>query len=145
VHELSAAGDDLGDLACLSNYRTGNLSSWKNREVLGMKQNIFREVSLKRLSSPEQLDQLIKVTSPKGWLALIALGLLLAGVIVWSFLGSISTKIAGQGILLNDGGVFSLTHDTSGQVLDIRFAAGDLVKKGDIIARNRTTATGGKN
>ncbi|ATW26576.1 NHLP bacteriocin system secretion protein [Candidatus Formimonas warabiya] len=100
-----------------------------------MKQNIFREVSLKRLSSPEQLDQLIKVTSPKGWLALIALGLLLAGVIVWSFMGSIPTKIAGQGILLNDGGVFSLTHDSSGQVLDVRFAAGDVVKKGDVIAR----------
>lgn len=100
-----------------------------------MEQNIFREVSLKRLSSPEQLDQLIKVTSPRGWLALVALGLLLAGVIIWSFVGSISTKIAGQGILLNNAGVFSLTHDTSGQVLDVRFAAGDKVKKGDVIAR----------
>ncbi|EHQ88919.1 NHLP bacteriocin system secretion protein [Desulfosporosinus youngiae] len=100
-----------------------------------MEQKIFREVSLKRLSSPEQLDQLIKVTSPRGWLALVALILLLAGVIVWSFAGSIPTKIAGQGILLNDAGVFSLTHDTSGLVLDVRFTAGDKVKKGDIIAR----------
>lgn len=100
-----------------------------------MEPKIFREVSLKRLSSPEQLDQLIKVTSPRGWLALVALILLLAGVIVWSFVGSIPTKIAGQGILLNDAGVFSLTHDTSGLVLDVRFTAGDKVKKGDIIAR----------
>ncbi|AET69244.1 NHLM bacteriocin system secretion protein [Desulfosporosinus orientis DSM 765] len=100
-----------------------------------MEQKIFREVSLKRLSSPEQLDQLIKVTSPRGWLALVALSLLLAGAIVWSFVGSIPTKIAGQGILLNDAGVFSLTHDTSGRVLDLRFAAGDKVKKGDVIAR----------
>ena len=100
-----------------------------------MEQNIFREVSLNRLSSPEQLDQRIKVTSPRGWLALVALGLLLAGAIIWSFVGSIPTKIAGQGILLNDGGVFSLTHDTSGQVIDVRFSAGDTVKKGDVIAR----------
>lgn len=100
-----------------------------------MGHNIFREVSLKRLSSPDQLDQLIKVTSPRGWLALIALSLLLAAVIVWSFVGSIPTKIAGRGILLNDGGVFSLTHYASGQVLDVRFVVGDKVKKGDVIAR----------
>jgi multidrug resistance efflux pump len=100
-----------------------------------MEQNIFREVSFNRRSSPEQLEQMIKVKSPRGWLALVALGLLLAGAIIWSFTGSIPTKIAGQGILLNDGGVFSLTHDTSGQVLDVRFSAGDKVKKGDVIAR----------
>ena len=100
-----------------------------------MTQNIFREVSLKRLSSPEQLDQLIKVTSPKGWLALLAVGLLLAGAILWGWTGSITTRITGQGILLNDGGVFSLNHDISGRVLDVRFTPGDMVNKGDVIAR----------
>ncbi len=35
---------------------------------------IFRKVALERLSSPEQLDQLLQVTDPKGWLALGALG-----------------------------------------------------------------------
>ncbi len=105
------------------------------KEVLSMKQSIFRDVSLKRLSSPERLDQLIKVTSPKAWLALMAIGLLLAAAIAWSFAGSIPTKIEGQGILLNDGGVFSLTHAVSGQVIDVRFTAGDHVKKGDVLAR----------
>lgn len=100
-----------------------------------MEQSIFREVSLKRLSSPEQLDQLIKVTSPRAWLALIALTLLLASVIVWSFLGSIPTKIEGRGILLNNGGVFSLKPHSSGQVSDVRFKTGDMVAKGDVIAR----------
>lgn len=100
-----------------------------------MKQSIFREVSLKRLSSPEQLDQLIKVTSPRAWLALIALSLLLASVIVWSFLGSIPTKIEGRGILLNNGGVFSLKPHSGGQVSNVRFKTGDMVAKGDVIAR----------
>jgi len=105
------------------------------KEVPGMKQNIFREISLKRLSSPEQLDQLMKVTSPKAWLALVSLGLLLASAIVWSFIGSIPTKITGHGILLNDGGVISLTHIASGQVIDLRLASGNRVKRGDVIAR----------
>ncbi len=100
-----------------------------------MEKNIFREVSLKRLSSPEQLDQIIKVTSPKGWMALVAIGLLLVSAIIWSFVGNIPTKISGKGILLNNAGVYSLTHDTSGQVIDLRFNAGNKVQKGDTIAR----------
>lgn len=100
-----------------------------------MKQNIFREASLKRLSSPEQLDQLIKVTSPRAWLALVAIGLLLASAITWGFTGSISTKIEGQGILLNNAGVYSIKSQSTGQVIDVRFKSGDLVKKGDVIAR----------
>ena len=100
-----------------------------------MSQNLFREVSLERLSSPEQLDERIKVTSPRAWLALIAIGCILLSAIAWGFLGSIPTKIDGYGILLNNGGVFSVQHHTSGQVTDVRFKLGDMVKKGDVIAR----------
>lgn len=100
-----------------------------------MSQSLFREVSLERLSSPEQLDELIKVTSPRAWFALIAMGGILMSVIAWGFLGSMPTKITGQGILLNNGGVTSVQHHTSGQVIDVRFKLGDMVKKGDVLAR----------
>ena len=100
-----------------------------------MSQGLFREVSLEKLSSPEQLDELIKVTSPRAWFALIAMGCILISAIVWGFLGSIPTKITGHGILLNNGGVTSVQHHTSGQVIDVRFKLGDLVKKGDVLAR----------
>lgn len=100
-----------------------------------MSQSLFREVSLERLSSPEQLDELIKVTSPRAWFALIAMCGILISAIAWGFLGSIPTKITGQGILLNNGGVTSVQHHTSGQVIDVRFKPGDMVKKGDVLAR----------
>ncbi|MDF2672251.1 MAG: bacteriocin system secretion protein [Clostridiales bacterium] len=100
-----------------------------------MSQDLFRKVSLDKLSSPEQLDELIKVTSTKAWFALMAIGCILISAIVWGFFGSVPTKISGQGILINNGGVFSVQHHTSGQVIDIRFKLGDMVKKGDVIAR----------
>ena len=100
-----------------------------------MSQSVFREVSLEKLSSPEQLDQLIKVTSPRAWFALIAISCILMSAIAWGFLGSIPSKITGRGILLNNGSVSSLQHQTSGQVIDVRFEVGDRVKKGDVIAR----------
>jgi multidrug efflux pump subunit AcrA (membrane-fusion protein) len=104
-------------------------------EVENMSQSLFREVSLERLSSPEQLDELIKVTSSRAWLALIAIGCILISAIAWGFFGSIPTKIEGHGVLLNNGGVFTLQHHTSGQVIDVRFKLGDMVNKGDVIAR----------
>ncbi len=98
-------------------------------------QGLFREVSLEKLSSPEQLDELIKVTSPRAWLALIAISCILISAIAWGFLGSIPTKIDGHGILINDGGVLYIKHHTSGQVIDKRFKVGDIVNKGDVLAR----------
>ena len=40
-----------------------------------MNEVLFRKVSLDRLSSPEQLDQLLRVTDPKSWLGLFAVGI----------------------------------------------------------------------
>ena len=37
-----------------------------------MQNKLFRKVALERLSSPEQLDQMMTVTSLRGWIALAA-------------------------------------------------------------------------
>src|SRR6187399_2567538 len=35
------------------------------------KEKLFRKIALERLSSPEQLDSLMRVITPKAWLALL--------------------------------------------------------------------------
>src|SRR4028119_517466 len=100
-----------------------------------MNSTIFRKVSLDRLSSPEQLDQLIQVTNPRGWITLTAFGALLSAAIAWSVLGSIADKVGGQGILIRTGGVLEVTALTSGQVVDVSFRVGDMVQDGQVIAR----------
>jgi predicted RecA/RadA family phage recombinase len=96
---------------------------------------IFRQVALERLSSPEQLDQLIRVTHPTGWAALFALGLLLLAAILWGLFGSIPTRVVGQGILLAPGGVNDVVSLASGQVVDIYFGVGDIIQAGQVVAR----------
>lgn len=98
---------------------------------------IFRKVALERLSSPEQLDQLMQVTTPKGWLALTALGALLATALVWGVFGAIPTEAAGEGILLRRGGVSSLVAAETGQVEEILAGVGDVIEKGQVVARIR--------
>ncbi|MBQ9881500.1 MAG: hypothetical protein IJM42_02690 [Synergistes sp.] len=52
--------------------------------------NIFREKSLKKVSSPESLNDYIRVTTPSVWIVLAALVVLLAGMLVWSIFGSVA-------------------------------------------------------
>jgi HlyD family secretion protein len=98
---------------------------------------IFRKVALERLSSPEQLDQLMQVTDPKGWLALSALGALLLTSLAWGVFGSIPTQTHGEGILLRQGGVSSLVAAENGQVEEILVGVGDVIEKGQVVARIR--------
>lgn len=62
--------------------------------------SIFRKESLERLSSPEQLDQLMQVVSPRSWLPLASLGGLVLLALAWSILGRIPITATGQGILV---------------------------------------------
>lgn len=97
--------------------------------------SIFRQVALERLSSPEQLDQLMQVTTPKGWLALLAVGGLLAAALIWSIFGAIPAQMDGQGILLRAGGVANIFVASDGQIKKIQVRVGDVVRVGEVVAR----------
>lgn len=58
-----------------------------------MQNQIFRAKSLERLSTPEQLDDYIRVSSPTMWLLLIAIIVLLTGVCVWGIFGRLETTV----------------------------------------------------
>lgn len=58
-----------------------------------MKDTIFRKKSLDRISSPEEIDDYMKVTSPSMWLVLVTIVLLLAAAIIWSITGRIETTL----------------------------------------------------
>lgn len=58
-----------------------------------MNQQLFRKSSIDRVSSPEQLNDYIRVTSPGVWLVLAAVIVLLMGACVWGIFGRLETKI----------------------------------------------------
>jgi HlyD family secretion protein len=101
---------------------------------------IFRKVALERLSSPEQLDQLVQVTDPRGWLALTGLGALLLAAVGWGIWGSIPSQAQGEGILLRQGGVSDLVSAANGQVSEVLVSVGDVIEKGQPVARIRQDA-----
>lgn len=100
-----------------------------------MPSEIFRKVALDRLSSPEQLDQLMQVTTPKGWAGLATLAVLMVVAGAWSITGSIPERVAGRGILLRSGGIFSVEAGSDGSVTDLSVRVGDVVTEGQVVAR----------
>ena len=84
------------------------------------RRNIFRKAALDRLSSPDQLDSLLSVTSPLSWLALLAaLGLLALGV-VWACLGTITTRVEGQGAVSIAETVEAILYVPADEVQQVR-------------------------
>lgn len=99
-----------------------------------MNTRIFRQVSLERLSSPEQLDQMLQVTSPRAWAGLVAIFVLLCAALVWGFKGTISTTAPGQGVIVRTGGVINVVTRGGGMVLSLNARVGDKIKANQVIA-----------
>lgn len=98
-----------------------------------MAAGFFRKAALEKLSTPEKLDQLIKVTSPKGWIALLTIAIALSVGITWSFFGNVKTKLNVVGVLLG-GKIHEVVATSQGQLISLNVNIGDTVNEGDVIA-----------
>lgn len=96
---------------------------------------LFRETALEQLSSPEQLDQALQVTNPKGWASLIAIWVLLGVVVVWSIVGVVPTKEEGKGILVSGGGLKLVVAPGAGRLTAIEVEVGDEIAVDQVVAR----------
>lgn len=81
-----------------------------------MNSGVFRKKSLERVSSPEQLNDYIRVSNPSVWLILGAVIILLAGVIVWGAAGALNTSIKTHAVWTDEGYVCYLTGDEAQKV-----------------------------
>jgi HlyD family secretion protein len=98
-------------------------------------QSIFREAAIDRLSSPDQLDQVVGVTRPMDWIAAAVAALAILALLVWSVAGAIPTRVAGDGIVMGAGGkVADAAASAGGRLRAVVVAVGDRVRLGQLIA-----------
>jgi HlyD family secretion protein len=101
--------------------------------MVTQKRDLFRKESLERLSSPERLDQLMQVVSPKSWLPLTALGSLVLVALTWGIYGRIPITVEGRGVLIYPRKVVSFQSKGSGQLASLNVEVGDAIKKGEVL------------
>jgi len=91
---------------------------------------IFRKSTLEKMTAPEDLDELLQVNSARTWLLFSAVSMVIVGMLVWGFFGSITQKVKGFGIIK--------TYELPREVLSNRSGQVDSVfcKTGDLVIRN---------
>jgi HlyD family secretion protein len=101
------------------------------------KKSLFRDKALKHLSSPEQLDQLIRIVTSRTWWFVIGLYILIVAFILWLFFGSVPTRVEGSGIILSGGAeIYKATApDGPSRVDKILARPGDHVKKNQVVVQ----------
>ena len=90
--------------------------------------------------SPERLDQVISTTKPRGWIALIAVVVIIVLTFIWSLVATIPQQTSGTGVVSSlaytqeitaqTDGIFQTFVDSGAGVL----GTGAAVKEGDVLA-----------
>ena len=109
-----------------------NQLTLERRDCLMAKQ-IYRKALLERMSSPDQLDKMIVITSPSFWLALLGGAAIVVVALVWSVFGRLPIKTEATGLFVPDQGTFYLAANTSGIVSSLQVEIGDYVEQGDVV------------
>lgn len=99
-----------------------------------MESNLFRKSSLERVSSPERLNDYIKITHPGVFSVLFGCLAILIAVGLWGIYGSIPDSVNTIGIIFPQNGVTPVIPTIGGRISDMRVKAGDYVEAGQIIA-----------
>lgn len=81
-------------------------------------ETIFRQKSVDRVSSPEQLDNYLKVTSPSVWLILIGIIIILVGAICWSAFGKLKSYTT-CGCAIEDGTAYCYVKEDDSTNIEI--------------------------
>ncbi|UNC93200.1 NHLP bacteriocin system secretion protein [Candidatus Contubernalis alkaliaceticus] len=100
---------------------------------------LYRKEALRKLSSPEQLDNMLTITSPRSWMAVAAVGLIFLSLLVWGCFGSVTSQVAGQGIIIRPGGIARVASSTGGQVVTINTVSKEGVNQGQMVVEIRNS------
>ena len=77
--------------------------------------DLYRKTALDKLSSPEQLDKMIRVTPPMFWIAAIGGGLILVVAVIWAVFAKLPVTVASNGVIsATDDSVYCYVNANEG-------------------------------
>src|SRR5882724_7097776 len=94
----------------------------------------FRLKALLRMRAPDEIDTPIMLATPRGWIAVFVVLIIMAGAGVWTFAGRLPITVSASGLLSHPQGVSEVQSPVGGVVRDILVAAGTLVSPGETVA-----------
>lgn len=77
---------------------------------------IFRKKALERISAPEQLTDYLRVTNPGIWTLFAAIIVLLAGLLIWSTVGTLETIADGVAEIKDGQAMIVITENKGNEI-----------------------------
>lgn len=99
---------------------------------------LYRKSALERISSPEQLDKALKITSPMSWLALIAITLIIVVTLLWSIFGTIPVTVTTNGVISSAVSTNAVHIEESGTIVSVLVRPGNELHLGDAVLTYKT-------
>ena len=93
----------------------------------------FRFKALQRMREPDELDTVILLAKPRGWIAAFVVLIVVAGACVWAFTGQIPRTLTATGLLTHPLGVSQLQTMYAGQVSQLSVAPQERVTAGETV------------
>ena len=100
--------------------------------------DVYRKSALEKISSPEQLDKALTVTSPLSWIALAAVTVMIVVTIIWSIIGTIPMTVSAMGIVSSPVSTNALYTPESGRVDSVLIHRGSELSFGTPVLKYRT-------
>lgn len=94
----------------------------------------FRERAVDSASSPEAINRIAPIVSPRLWVLVVAAAAIVAAFVSWAVLGSIPLTVRGTGILIEGTMVVAAEAPIDGRIAELRVRPGDGVAQGDVLA-----------
>jgi HlyD family secretion protein len=92
----------------------------------------YRQIALDKLASPEELDHLPRLISPRLLFLLFFIFLIIFAVLIWGVIGTIPVTVKAQGIIQLQGDVI-IESDSAGTIENVFVAVGDEVTPGQLV------------
>lgn len=99
---------------------------------------LYRKSSMERISSPDQLDTMLKISSPMSWLALAGATLIVVVTLVWAFIGRIPMTVTTTGIVTSPDSTNAVYSNTAGTVTNVFVTRGDKIYENDVLMEVKT-------
>lgn len=93
--------------------------------------DLYRKSALEKISSPEQLDKALTVTSPLSWLVLVGITLIIVVTAVWSVVGTIPMSVTIRGIIASPDSTNAVYSSESGLIVSVLVHDGAEIHLGD--------------
>ena len=105
------------------------------------RKDLFRQKAVDNLDAKSALEPLLRVTSARLWLALVACIVVVGAAVLWSVAGAAPATVNGIGAVLPASGLVSVTSSEMGTVISAP-AAGTKVEAGQPLCSLKTASGG---